>query len=117
MNPRLLARLLAEIRLQVDSEMSVQRLQVLMHCMASPDGVDQQGIPAAVDQSRSAVSKNLADLSELTSKKTRGPGLLRSDADPMNLSTRIIRVTQTGRQVWADILRRAGFDGEAVNGS
>jgi len=100
-------RLLKEVRAQIDNEMSVQKLQILMCCLSSPDGIDQQRLFQEMDQSRSAVSKNIADLTAFTSKKLPGPALLVSIPDPMNLTTRIIRVTPKGRQVWRDILDRA----------
>ena len=89
-------KLLELIRKEVDGEMSLQKLQVLLTALANPTGIDQSTLLKRVDQSRAAVSKNVADLSLLTSKKEVGVGLIRSDADPMNLSTRIITPTAKG---------------------
>ena len=80
---------------QLDPDLTVQRLMVLLE-IAIQGEITQGALVKAVGQNRSACSKNVASWTALTSRKTRGPGFVRSDLDPMNMSTRVLSITEKG---------------------
>lgn len=97
-----LSRFLRKVR-ETDPELTVQKLQILVEVMMNP-GIEQQSLILKVDQTRSAVSKNLADWSEITSRKKPGPGLIESRIDPRNRVIRTIHPTSEGRKRWAEMI-------------
>lgn len=108
MNPSALAAALLRARTLVDDSMSVAKLQVLMMVAASGDaGIDQQTLTHRSQQSRSGCSKNCHDLGTVTVRKAAGPGLVVTEADPMNLRTNIVRLTPRGRMIVDQILKGA----------
>lgn len=87
----------------VEPECSVQKLQILVEIMLQP-GIDQNTLVRKVDQTRSAVSKNVADWTDITSKKKPGPGFVESRIDPMNRTGRLLYPTAKGKAVWQQIM-------------
>jgi DNA-binding MarR family transcriptional regulator len=59
-----------------------------------------------------ALSRNLADLSRLTSRKRPGPGLVESRPDPMNLRLRRVYMTPKGRRLVDRLERALSGDGD-----
>lgn len=84
-------------------DMSIQRLQTLLQVYLSEE-IDQSSLIATADLSKSATSKHIASWTKLTATKTRGPGFVRSEPDPMNLKTRIIHITKEGKDALDSIL-------------
>ena len=50
-----------------------------------------------------ALSRNLADMSNFTSRKCEGPGLVELRSDPMNLRIKRVFLTQKGKRLVRDI--------------
>ena len=89
--------------------MTIARLLVL-HEVKVRGEIDQSTLLENCGLKRSCGSKAIASLTELTADKTEGPGLIESTADPMNLKTRIIRLTPKGQEALEMIFRAAWLD-------
>lgn len=90
---------LGVVRHTVAPDITVQRLMILLSVYAH-EGLSQRELVETVEGcSITALSRNLADLSRLTSKKRPGPGLVESRSDPMNLRLRRIYLTPRGRRL------------------
>jgi DNA-binding MarR family transcriptional regulator len=99
---------LREARRRLGPDVTVQRLLILLTVYQN-EGLSQGELLEHLDStSVPALSRNLADLSERTSRKTRGPGLLRLRPDPMNLRRKTVHLTAKGREVVAAILGEVG---------
>jgi DNA-binding MarR family transcriptional regulator len=92
------------VRQQIDDACTVQKLAVFL-CVgeAGSRGIDQLSLMERANVGRGQVSKVVADLSFLTSKKEKGPDLVRNEVDPMNQRTRNVRLTPKGEKVFAAI--------------
>ncbi len=78
--------------------MTAQRLMILL-CVALNEGLSQRELLQRLElTSITALSRNIADLSALTSRKTPGPGLLELRSDPMNLRIKRVHLTPRGRK-------------------
>lgn len=100
------ARLLRELRQRVDPSMSCQKATVLlMVAAAGTNGTEQSTLVERAGMTVSNVSKAVADLSDVTSKKEPRPGLVESRIDPMNKTTRTVVLTAKGHLIVAEILR------------
>lgn len=85
--------------------MPLQRLQAFLLIASRGDaGTNHATLIHELELSRSQASKVVADLTELTSRKEPGPGLVESVPDPMNMRTRIVKLTPKGRQVYEQCL-------------
>lgn len=94
-----LHRALTIVRGEVAPDITVQRLLILLAVYAN-EGLSQRELLEKLDGcSITALSRNLADLSSLTSKKRTGPGLVESRVDPMNLRLRRLFMTPRGRRL------------------
>ncbi len=94
-----LHRALTIVRGEVAPDITVQRLLILLAVYAN-EGLSQRELLEKLDGcSITALSRNLADLSSLTSKKRPGPGLVESRVDPMNLRLRRLFMTPKGRRL------------------
>ena len=79
-------------------DVTVQRLLVLLS-VARHEGVSQRELSDLLPGiSITAMSRNLADLSARTSRKTRGPALIKQVHDPDNLRRKQLFLTTKGRQ-------------------
>jgi DNA-binding MarR family transcriptional regulator len=106
-----LHRALTVVRRTVAPDITVQRLMILLSVYAN-EGLSQRELLERLDGcSITALSRNLADLSRLTSKKRPGPGLVEARSDPMNLRVRRVYMTPKGRRL-VDRIERA-LAGEA----
>lgn len=103
---RKIQRFLIAIRGLTDQDMTVQRLNVLLE-VAIRGEVDQGAVVKAANLRRSATSKNVASWSRLTPLKKKGPGFIEQELDPMNLRTRILKITEAGLTVLNEALRKA----------
>lgn len=85
-------------RAQLSPDVTVQRLLILL-CVAQYEGLSQTELLRKLDAtSITALSRNLADLSAVTSRKQPGPGLLEQRIDPMSLRTKRVFLTTKGRR-------------------
>lgn len=93
----LLDRALRFARRKISPDITAQRLLILIAVYRN-EGASQRELLRQLDStSITALSRNIADLSSLTSRKSRGPGLLELRVDPMNLRVKRIFLTQRGK--------------------
>ena len=85
-------------RSKLTADITAQRLLILIGVYFH-EGLSQRELLKYLDStSITALSRNIADLSALTTKKTPGPGLLELRTDPMNLRVKKIYLTAKGRR-------------------
>lgn len=85
-------------RFKLSADITAQRLLILIGVYFH-EGLSQRELLKFLDStSITALSRNIADLSALTTKKTAGPGLLELRVDPMNLRVKKIYLTVKGRR-------------------
>lgn len=97
-----LDRALRFARARLNPEISAQRLLILL-CVYFNEGMSQRELLDKLDStSIPTLSRNLADLSALTTRKTTGPGLLELRTDPMNLRVKRVHLTPKGRGLIRD---------------
>lgn len=91
-------------RRRLGPDVTVQRLLILL-AVHRHEGLSQRELLTLLEStSVTALSRNLADLSMRTSRKTAGPGLLELRTDPMNLRRKAVHLTDAGRAVVREIL-------------
>ncbi len=76
-------------------QMTIPRL-LMLHEVAIRGEADQTSLLDYLGLTRSTASKVIASLTDLTPEKAKGPGFVTSTPDPMNLKTKIIRITPKG---------------------
>ena len=105
-----LDRALRFARARLSPDITAQRLLILLHVYFN-EGMSQRELLDTLDSiSITALSRNLADLSALTTRKTIGPGLLELRTDPMNLRIKRVHLTPKGRRLvrdWVAAIDRA----------
>jgi DNA-binding MarR family transcriptional regulator len=93
----LLDRALRFARKNLSADVTAQRLLILI-AVYFHEGLSQRELMTYLEStSITALSRNLADLSELTTKKAPGPGLLELRTDPLNLRIKRVFLTRKGR--------------------
>jgi len=93
-----LDRALRFARSRLSADVTAQRLLILIGVYFH-EGLSQRELLKYLDStSITALSRNIADLSGLTTKKVPGPGLLELRTDPMNLRVKKIYLTPKGRR-------------------
>ncbi len=93
-----LDRALRFVRSSISPDITAQRLLILI-AVYFHEGLSQRELLRHLEStSITALSRNIADLSSLTTKKTKGPGLLEQRVDPMNLRTKKVYLTAKGRR-------------------
>ena len=93
-----LDRALRYARAHLSADITAQRLLILI-AVYFHEGLSQRELLGHLDStSITALSRNLADLSTLTTKKTVGPGLLKLTVDPLNLRVKRVSLTPKGRR-------------------
>lgn len=101
-----LDRALRYARAKLSPDVTAQRLLILI-AVYFHEGLSQRELLAYLEStSITALSRNLADLSALTTRKTPGPGLLELRVDPLNLRVKRVFLTAKGRkfvQRWLDV--------------
>ena len=84
-------------RENLTSDITVQRLLILVGVYFH-EGLSQRELLKFLDStSITALSRNIADLSALTTKKLPGPGLLELQEDPLNLRVKRVFLTSAGK--------------------
>lgn len=108
MNPTDLDRLLRYARRELGPDVTVQRLLILLNVHLN-EGLSQSELLTRLEgTSITALSRNLADLSGRTSRKSAGPGLIELRTDPTNLRRKHVWLTRAGRRFferWAKVAR------------
>ncbi len=98
-------------RAKLSPDVTAQRLLILL-AVYFHEGLSQRQLLDHLEAtSITALSRNLADLSGLTTKKEPGPGLLELRVDPMNLRAKRVFMTKKGKrfvQRWLDITSGKG---------
>lgn len=97
-----LDRALRFARSELTADVTAQRLLILISVFFN-QGLSQRELLTKLDTtSITALSRNLADLSAWTTRKTEGPGLIELRPDPMNLRVKRVFLTDKGK----DFVRR-----------
>ncbi len=92
-----LDRALRFARAKLSPDITAQRLLILI-AVYFHEGLSQKELLNHLEStSITALSRNLADLSAMTTKKAPGPGLLELRIDPSNLRLRRVFLTRKGR--------------------
>lgn len=92
-----LDRALRFARARLSPDITAQRLLILIGVYLH-EGLSQRELLNHLDStSITALSRNIADLSALTTRKAPGPGLLELRSDPMNLRVKRVFLTRKGR--------------------
>lgn len=103
-------------RKKLTADVTAQRLLILL-CVYFNEGLSQRELLDKLDStSITALSRNIADLSKLTSRKQPGPNLLELRADPMNLRVRRVHLTAKGRALMNQWLAAMGPKGRRRSG-
>lgn len=105
-----LDRALRFARARLSPDISAQRLLILI-AVYFHEGLSQRELLNHLEStSITALSRNLADLSALTTKKSAGPGLLELRIDQSNLRVRRVFLTPMGRTFVREWLEATGND-------
>lgn len=100
-----LDRALRFARSELTADVTAQRLLILISVFFN-QGLSQRELLTKLDTtSITALSRNLADLSAWTTRKTEGPGLIELRPDPMNLRIKRVFLTEKGNEFvrrWID---------------
>lgn len=92
-----LDRALRYARARLSPDITAQRLLILLAVYFN-EGLSQRELLKKLEStSITALSRNLADLSALTTRKQPGPGLLELRSDPANLRIKRVYLTRKGR--------------------
>ncbi|MGB5166508.1 MAG: hypothetical protein WBN09_01565 [Woeseiaceae bacterium] len=93
-----LDRALRFARENLSSDITAQRLLILIGVFFH-EGLSQRELLKFLDStSITALSRNIADLSALTTKKLPGPALLELRVDPLNLRVKRVFLTSKGKR-------------------
>ena len=93
----LLDRALRFARKNLSPDITAQRLLILI-AVYFHEGLSQRELMNHLEStSITALSRNLADLSAMTTRKEPGPGLLELRTDPLNLRIKRVFLTRKGR--------------------
>ncbi len=105
---QMLDKALRFARAKLTADITAQRLLILISVFQN-EGMNQRELLKTLEStSITALSRNLADLSTLTSKKLPGPGLLELRVDSMNLRIKRIYLTARGRSFLKRWLKTMG---------
>lgn len=106
-----LDRALRFARSELTADITAQRLLILIAVFFN-QGMSQRELLTKLDStSITALSRNLADLSAWTTRKTEGPGLIELRPDPMNLRIKRVFLTDEGNEFvrrWIDAAAAGG---------
>lgn len=100
----------------IDPDIQANHIQVFLVVAAhgGAEGISMQEIEKRVDQSQSAVSRNVAMFTDWTRLRTPGPGLVQRTEDLMNRRQKLVRLTPLGERFAAKVL--AALAGESLKG-
>ena len=97
-------RFLVRARQLLGPDVTALRLHILLTVYAH-EGCNQRTLLDNLDMtSVTALSRNLADLSAITSTKKLGPGFIELRIDVMNLRRKTVHLTDAGRTVVEQLL-------------
>lgn len=92
-------------RARLSPDITAQRLLILI-AVYFHQGLSQRELLRHLEStSITALSRNIADLSKLTTRKQPGPGLLELRIDPLNLRIKRVHMTKKGERFmeqWLD---------------
>lgn len=95
-------------RARLSPDITAQRLLILIAVYFN-EGLSQRELLQHLEStSITALSRNLADLSAFTTRKTVGPGLLELRVDPMNLRIKRVFLTRKGKSFMKQWLTVSG---------
>ena len=95
---RSLDRALRYARAKLSPDITAQRMLILI-AVYFHEGLSQRQLLKFLElTSITALSRNIADLSNLTTKKLPGPGLLELRVDPLSLRIKRVFLTKKGRR-------------------
>lgn len=98
-------QVLKKLRAKVDTDMTVQKAIVfLLLAEAGKEGMSQAEVLRRGDLTRAATSRNILDLSDLTSRKAKGPGLVDTRQDLSDRRNRYVFLTPKGLKVAKEVL-------------
>lgn len=84
-------------RCELSADITAQRLLILI-CVFFNEGLSQKELLSRLDStSITALSRNLAEMSEWTPRKVAGPGLIELRQDPMNLRVKRVYLSKKGK--------------------
>ena len=93
-----LDRALRFARSNLSADITAQRLLILIGVYFH-EGLSQRELLSFLEStSITALSRNIADLSDLTTRKLQGPGLLEQRIDPLNLRVKRVFLTEKGKR-------------------
>jgi len=99
-------RFLVSARKALGPDVTALRLHILLNVYLN-EGTNQRNLLKLLDvTSVTALSRNLADMSTLTSTKKLGPGLIELRFDMMNLRQKSIHLTSRGRKIIMTIMEQ-----------
>ncbi len=101
-----LSKFLAAAREELGDRPSVQQVQTFLAVCASPEGITQSDLMARTKIGKTSMSKNVADLTEVTALRQPGPGLLEQQIDPANRIYRIVKLTNKGERAAMRIITK-----------
>lgn len=101
-------KVLSTLRDVVADDLSVQKAQVLMAIAGSPRGIALGDVQRMAGLTKSAASRNVLDLSDLTSRRKPGPGLVEMRPDPNNRAYKLVYLTPVGHDAVNKILKALG---------
>lgn len=78
--------------------MKINRLQVLIELVLAGGELPMSDLINRLGLARAHASKVVASWTKLTHTKQPGPGYVENAPDPMNLNTRIVKLTPAGRK-------------------
>jgi DNA-binding MarR family transcriptional regulator len=111
---RALDRALRYARAKLSPDITAQRLLILI-AVYFYEGLSQRELLTHLEStSITALSRNLADLSALTTRKTPGPGLLELRVDPRNLRIKRVFLTPKGKRFMHRWLAVTGSEGSGA---
>ena len=100
-------------RSELTADVTAQRLLILISVFFN-QGMSQRELLKTLDAtSITALSRNLADLSAWTTRKSEGPNLIELRPDPMNLRVKRVFLTGTGERFMRRWLSAAAKHGAA----
>lgn len=115
-----LDRALRFARSELTADVTAQRLLILISVFFN-QGLSQRELLSKLDTtSITALSRNLADLSAWTTRKTEGPDLIELRPDPMNLRIKRVFLTDRGNDFvrrWIDAAAAGRKETDSAKGS
>lgn len=89
----------------LEGDMTLRRLLLLLLVYkAGPDGISLANLIKSMSATPSNVTKIVQSWSHRTATREKGPGYLTAESDPMNLTNKVVRMTDRGRRATAALL-------------